>query len=86
MVDKRGTLNALLPNAGLKRACSLDTQSERLLADAIDLGGMSGRGVHRALRVARTIADLAGEERISVVRLAEALQYRAYETRRFVER
>ena len=44
---------------------------------------MSARGVHRALRVARTIADLAGAERLGVTHLAEALQYRAYERRRF---
>ena len=43
---------------------------------------MSARGVHRALRVARTIADLAGEERVGTLRVAEALQYRAYEARR----
>jgi magnesium chelatase family protein len=55
-----------------------------LIADAVDRGGMSARGVHRALRVARTIADLAGEEGVSALRLAEALQYRAYETRRIV--
>jgi hypothetical protein len=48
----------------------------------VDRGGMSARAVHRAMRVARTIADLAGEERISALRLAEALQYRAYEARR----
>ena len=45
---------------------------------------MSARAVHRALRVARTIADLAGEERIGVLMLAEALQYRAYEARQRV--
>ena len=56
--------------------------ARRLVADAVDRGGMSARGVHRALRVARTIADLAGEERIGAIRLAEALQYRAYESRR----
>ena len=42
---------------------------------------MGARGVHRAMRVACTIADLAGEERVSVRALAEALQYRAYEAR-----
>jgi magnesium chelatase family protein len=47
---------------------------------------MSARAVHRALRVARTIADLAGEESVSVRALAEALQYRAYEVRRLAAR
>ncbi len=42
------------------------------------------RRLCRALRVARTIADLATEVRMSAMRLAEALQYRAYEVRRLV--
>ena len=82
----RGWLNAHLPNAALREACALDAEGERLVADAVDRGGMSARGVHRALRVARTIADLAGEERVGTLRLAEALQYRAYEGRRFAAR
>ncbi len=80
----RGVLNAVLPNAALKQCCALDPQGRLLLADAVDRGGMSARAVHRALRVARTIADLAGEERVSAMPLAEALQYRAYEGRRFL--
>ena len=80
----RGGLNARLSNAALREHASLDAAARRLVADAIDRGGMSARGVHRALRVARTIADLAGEERVTALRLAEALQYRAYEARRFV--
>jgi magnesium chelatase family protein len=78
----RGSLNALLSQAGLRRQCALDAAGARLVADAVDRGGMSARAVHRALRVARTIADLAGEERVGATRLAEALQYRAYEGRR----
>ena len=79
----RGALNARLSNAALAEHCLLDATARRLVGDAVDRGGMSARGVHRALRVARTIADLAGEETVSALRLAEALQYRAYEARRF---
>src|SRR5439155_9888607 len=77
----RGGLNARMPNATLRGQCALDAAGRRLVADAVDRGGMSARGVHRALRVARTIADLAGEEEVSAMRLAEALQDRAYEAR-----
>ena len=80
---ERGALNASLSNAALREHCALDAATRRLLADAVDRGGMSARAVHRALRVARTIADLSGEERLTALRLAEALQYRAYEARRF---
>jgi magnesium chelatase family protein len=79
---ERGALNAMLSNAALRTHCPLDTSCMGLIADAVDRGGMSARAVHRALRVARTIADLAGEERVSALRLAEALQYRSYESRR----
>jgi magnesium chelatase family protein len=79
----RGALNTLLSPAALRRCCALDAAGRQLFADAVDRGGMSARGVHRALRVARTIADLAGEENVGAMRLAEALQYRAYEGRRY---
>jgi magnesium chelatase family protein len=80
---QRGLPNAHLPNAALREHCALDAVGRRLIAVAVDRGGMSARAVYRALRVARTIADLAGEERITATPLAEALQYRAYEGRRF---
>lgn len=77
----RGGLNANLPNATLRSSCPLDSGTKQLIADAVDRGGMSGRAVHRALRVARTIADLGRQDGVSVLALAEALQYRAYERR-----
>src|SRR5207248_417889 len=67
---ERGALNAMLSNAALRTYCALDAAGTRLIADAVDRGGMSARAVHRALRVARTIADLAGEERVSALRVA----------------
>jgi hypothetical protein len=66
---RRGALNAMLSNAALRRHCAPDAAGTRLIADAVDRGGMSARGVHRASRVARTIADLAGEERVTAMRL-----------------
>jgi magnesium chelatase family protein len=80
----RGGLNALLSNAALREHCALDARGRRLIVDAVDRGFASARGVHRALRVARTIADIAGEDGVTDRRLAEALQYRAYEARRFI--
>src|SRR5258706_9173512 len=78
---ERGALNAMLSSAALREHCALDTPGQRLVADAVDRGGMSARAVHRALRVARTIADLPGEDRGTAMRLAEAPQDRADETR-----
>jgi magnesium chelatase family protein len=76
-----GGRNSALSPARLSECSALDTAGRRLVTDAVDRGGMSARAVHRAMRVARTITDLAGEEQVSVRSLAEALQYRAYEAR-----
>jgi magnesium chelatase family protein len=82
----RGCMNSALPVPRLAEVCALDCAGRRLVTDAVDRAGFSARAVHRALRVARTIADLAGEERVTVRALAEALQYRAYEAGRFAVR
>jgi magnesium chelatase family protein len=83
---QRAALNAELSPRELRRVCALDSAARALAREAVDRSGLSARGISRALRVARTIADLAGEERVSALRLAEALQYRAYEARSFIAR
>ena len=54
-----------------------DNTGLALLRDAADAMRLSGRGYHRVLRVARTLADLDGADRIGRLHLAEALSYRA---------
>jgi magnesium chelatase family protein len=61
----------------VKNHCPISAESERLLETAVTKLGFSARAYDRALKVARTIADLAGEERISPAHLSEAIQYRA---------
>ena len=68
--------NSEMNPAEIKKFCELDNQSTEILKNAISQLFMSARSVHRVLKVARTITDLAGEENIKLEHLAEALQYR----------
>jgi magnesium chelatase family protein len=70
------TLNALLDARGLLRACRPTQAATRLLAAAGERMGLSARGFHRVLRVARTVADIAAEERVGESAVAEALRHR----------
>lgn len=73
---RAGKPNAQLGQAELVRDCGLDPGDQRLLEASIDRMQMSARGVHRVLRVARTIADLAASPTIRTLHLAEAIGYR----------
>ena len=60
-----------------KAHCKLDEASETMLKEAFDSLALSARAYDKILKVARTIADLEGEEDISFSHLAEAIQYRS---------
>ena len=68
--------NAQLSSNEIRRFCELSTEAQRLLHIAVESMHMSMRAYNRILKVARTIADLAGEEHIATAHIAEAIQYR----------
>lgn len=69
--------NAEMTTRHMRRHCELDPASRRLLVTAIERLGLSARAHDRILKVARTIADLASEEKLDASHVSEAVQYRA---------
>jgi magnesium chelatase family protein len=68
--------NAHMPGALARREARLTTSAEAVLSSAVERLALSGRGFDRAVKVARTIADLAGRDRVEPENVAEALGYR----------
>jgi magnesium chelatase family protein len=69
--------NAVVSGAVLEDVAQPDASGMSLLREAADAMRLSARGYHRVLRVARTLADLDGADKVGRVHLAEALSYRA---------
>jgi magnesium chelatase family protein len=69
--------NAQLPGPLARREARLSAEAEELLARAVESLALTGRGFDRALKVARTIADLASAEEVSGEHIGEALSYRS---------
>ncbi len=75
-VGRSVACNAELSPSGVARHCAPTATAEALLGAAVERLRISVRGYHRILKVARTIADLAGSERLLPDHVAEAIQYR----------
>jgi len=74
---KRLYCNAQMTSRHLKKYCQIEEDSKGLLEKAIDKLGLSARAYTRILKIARTIADLAGTETIRPAHVSEAIQYRS---------
>ncbi len=71
------TVNAELDTKGVERYCQLTRGDEKMMQQAFEKLNLTARSYYKVLKVARTIADLAGEEQITSMHLSEALCFRA---------
>jgi magnesium chelatase family protein len=79
---RSGKPNAWLNNRETERDCALGSHEHALLDRAVERLGLSARAYHRVLRVARSIADLAGSLNIEGIHLSEAIQLRRFDMAR----
>jgi len=77
--QRGGRSNSRLLPREIEQFCQLTPNDERLLDTAIERLGLSARAWHRILKVARTIADLAGSDPIQTSHLVESITYRQLE-------
>ena len=73
---RQSSPNSALSGRLLREVCALGGDAQTLFSRAVNRMGLSGRVHDRVLRVARTVADLSGEEEIAAEHVAEALNYR----------
>lgn len=78
-LKRAGQANCRLNTPLLERFCALSSEQMKLMEQAVNKLGLSARGIHRTLRVARTIADLEGTDTIKTTHLSEAISFRGFE-------
>lgn len=82
-LKRRIFANGQMKNPEIRRFCALDAAGEKMLKTAVERFNLSARGYFKVLKLARTIADLAGSAAIAPAHLQEALQYRSLDLTKF---
>jgi len=77
-INEEISYNSQLSSRQIEKYCALGGDSRDFMREAYERMALSVRGYHKTLKVARTIADIEGEENIGIQHLAEALQYRRW--------
>lgn len=80
-LERQGKPNAKLLTREIEQYCIADDAGVILLKQAISRLGMSARAYHRVLKVARTVADVAGDKSLASAHIAEAIQLRRFDRR-----
>jgi magnesium chelatase family protein len=75
-LQRQGKINHQLNASELETYCAISAQDSQFLEQAIEKLGLSTRALHRVLKLARTLADMAEKEQISMAEISEALSYR----------
>lgn len=78
-MQRQNKPNAYMTNKEIEKFCALDSECDKLMDKAFEQLGLSARGYHRTLKLARSIADLENSEMIQTNHLSEAISYRQYD-------
>jgi len=80
-MTRQGKCNARLSDGQITRLCAPDKEAKSILNDAMEQMGFSARSRQRILKLARTIADLAGDETVGKPHVSEAIGFRTLDRR-----
>ena len=75
--------NSDIPSSDIEKYCALGDSETKFMENIYDKYSLTGRTYYKILRVARTIADMSNEDRISVIHLKESLMYRGLDKKYF---